>query len=87
MANDSDRKHSVQPNDTLELRDIVLRVWRGKWIVIGLVAVASVLSVLYALAQPNIYRADAVLAPNRSEGAQGLQGLANQYSGLASLAA
>jgi len=42
--------------------------------------------VIVALLLPNIYRAEALLAPNQVEGAGGLSALAAQYSGLASLA-
>ena len=61
-------------------------LWAGKWLIGGITFAATVIAVIVALMLPNIYRAEALLAPNDQEGAGGLSALAAQYGGLASLA-
>ncbi len=46
--------------DLIELWNICLE---GKWVIIGITAVFSLGSVIYALAQTNIFRSEALLAP------------------------
>ena len=61
-------------------------LWAGKWLIGGITFAATVIAVIVALMLPNIYRAEALLAPNDQERAGGLSALAAQYGGLASLA-
>ena len=75
-----------KPADEIGLIDLVRVLWSSKWILAGSTVAAAVASVLVALALPNIYRAEATLAPNQGGGAAGLSSLASQYGGLASLA-
>ena len=50
-------------------------------------ALFAILSVIYAINQPNIYRATTLLAPASEQGgAGGLAKMAGQFGGLASLA-
>ena len=44
------------------------------------------ISVIYAFSQPNIYQAEALLAPADDAGGGGVSKLAGQFGGLASLA-
>ncbi len=79
---------SKAPNtydDEIDLRELFGVIWAGKWLIISITAAASVMAVIVALMLPNIYRAEALLTPNNQEGG-GLQSLAAQYGGLASLA-
>ena len=73
-------------DDETNLRELVRKVWADKWLVGGITFAATVIAVFYALMLPNIYRAEALLAPNDREGAGGLSALAAQYGGFASLA-
>jgi uncharacterized protein involved in exopolysaccharide biosynthesis len=73
-------------HDEIDLRELFGVLWAGKWLICGITFVAAAISVLVALMLPNIYRAEALLAPNQNEGAGGLGALAAQYGGLASLA-
>lgn len=68
----------------IDLRELMLTIWAGKWIIIGVTFVFSVLSIIYALSQPNLYKSEALLAPVEQE--QSLGGLQGQLGGLASLA-
>jgi uncharacterized protein involved in exopolysaccharide biosynthesis len=70
--------------DEIDLKELMLTIWAGKWIIIGVTFVFSVLSIIYALDQPNMYTSEALLAPVEQE--QSLGGLQGQLGGLASLA-
>jgi uncharacterized protein involved in exopolysaccharide biosynthesis len=70
--------------DEIDLVVLWKIIWNGKVTIILITAIFSILSVLYALYLPNIYKADAVLYPsslkNKSFGSNntsGLQGIAN----------
>ena len=73
-------------DDDIDLRELVRVLWAGKWLIGGITFVATLIAVIVALMLPNIYRAEALLAPNDPEGSGGLSALAAQYGGLASLA-
>lgn len=73
-------------DDRVDLRDLFRDLYARKWFIIGTTFTAAVISVIVALMLPNIYRAEALLAPNDAESAGGLSALASQYAGLASLA-
>jgi len=73
-------------DDEIDLRELFRVLWAGKWLIGGITLATAVIAVIIALMLPNIYRAEALLAPNVQEGASGLSALASQYGGLASLA-
>ncbi|MCK7551550.1 Wzz/FepE/Etk N-terminal domain-containing protein [Marinobacter goseongensis] len=72
---------SIYPDDEIDLRAIFADLWRGKWLIIGLTVVCAVAGVVYAKLQPDIYQAQATLAPKDGgetrTGGGGLQGLAS----------
>ncbi len=68
------------------MRELFKALWKGKWIVIATTFVFVVSAVLYALSLPNIYKADALLAPAESSNGGGLSKMAGQLGGLAALA-
>lgn len=70
----------------LNLADLIALVWRGKWIIIGATVLFAVLSFFYAVAQEDIYRSEAELAPAEDVQSQGFSGMSSQLGGLASLA-
>ncbi|OFE11745.1 hypothetical protein PHACT_00060 [Pseudohongiella acticola] len=69
--------------DEIDLRELFGIVWAEKWLIIGVTAIFAIGSVIYALMQTDIYRAEAVLAPADSE--QNMSGLASQLGGAAAL--
>lgn len=73
-------------DDEIDLRELLRVVWAGKWLIIGSTVTAVVITIILALLLPDIYRAEALLAPNDRDDAGGLSSLAAQYGGLASLA-
>ena len=78
-------QHNPYLEDEIDLRELLLVLWQGKWLISILTSVAAAISVVVALSLPNIYTASALLAPADSSGG-GLSGLMKQYGGLASLA-
>jgi uncharacterized protein involved in exopolysaccharide biosynthesis len=73
-------------NDEIGLRELFRVFWAFKWLIASISFAAAVIAAIFALLLPDIYRAQALLAPNDQEGSGGLSGLASQYGGLASLA-
>ncbi|ENP8446614.1 Wzz/FepE/Etk N-terminal domain-containing protein [Vibrio sp. Vb0877] len=73
-------------DDEIDLRELFAALWKGKWIIIATTFVFAVSSVLYTLSLPNIYKADALLAPAESSNGGGLSKMAGQLGGLAALA-
>ncbi|SKA13937.1 G-rich domain on putative tyrosine kinase [Vibrio cincinnatiensis DSM 19608] len=78
---------AAMADDEIDLRELFIALWKGKWIIIATTFVFAVGSVLFALSQPNIYKADTLLAPAESSGGGGLAKMAGQLGGLAALAA
>ena len=73
------------PDDEIDLKELFMVLWSGKWLISAVTGLAAAISVVVALSLPNIYTATALLAPAESSGG-GLSGLMKQYGGLASLA-
>jgi uncharacterized protein involved in exopolysaccharide biosynthesis len=73
------------PDDEIDLKELFMVLWSGKWLISAITGLAAAISVAVALSLPNIYTATALLAPAESSGG-GLSGLMKQYGGLASLA-
>ena len=70
----------------IDLLELIKVLWDAKIRIVAITAVAAFISVIYALTQPNIYHADALLAPTEDAGGGGMSRLAGQFGGLASLA-
>jgi len=68
--------------DEINLLDYLIVLLKHKWLIIGLVLIAGVVSAIYALRQPNIYRSEAVIAP-RGENKQ--SGVSSALSALGDL--
>lgn len=73
------------PDDEIDLKELFMVLWVGKWLISAVTGLAAAISVAVALSLPNIYTASALLAPAESSGG-GVSGLMKQYGGLASLA-
>ncbi|MDH3512845.1 MAG: Wzz/FepE/Etk N-terminal domain-containing protein, partial [Gammaproteobacteria bacterium] len=85
----SESKMTLPPapyDEEIDLSKWVRVLLAGKWLIIGITVAATVIAVIVALMLPNIYRAEALLAPNDPDSAGSLSSLAAQYGGLASLA-
>ncbi len=73
-------------DDGTDLLEIWNAIWAGKWLIIAITFLFATASVIYAINQPNIYKATTVLAPAGDGASGGLSKLAGQFGGLASLA-
>ena len=73
----------LDSEDEISLVDLAATLWRRKWLIVAVTAVAAVASVVYALAQSNIYTASATMLPISGSSSSSLL---SQYAGLASLA-
>lgn len=71
------------PDDEIDLRELFATIWAGKWLILATTILFAAGGVAYALYKPDIYHANALLAPENSEGGGRLGG---QLGGLASLA-
>ena len=63
-------------DDEIDLRELFITIWQGKWVIIFITAIFSVGSVFYALSIPDEYKATALLAPASSSGSSSLSKLA-----------
>jgi len=70
----------------IDLLEIFKILWENKIRIVVITSIAAFISIIYSLLQPNIYRADALLAPANNEGGGGVSRMAGQFGGLASLA-
>ncbi len=70
-------------NDEIDLRDLMAAIVKGKWIILAITTLFSVIAVFYALSLPNIYKSEVTLAPASESGGLNIPG---QLGGLAALA-
>ncbi len=83
MSENVNQQQSALADDEIDLRELFAAIWQGKWIIVATTFVFAVLSVIYALSLPNIYRSEALLAPVNADAGMNLPG---QLGGLAALA-
>ena len=57
---------SSSSDDEVDLREIWLAIWRGKWLIVSISILFAIGSVYYALSLPNMYKSDVILAPANS---------------------
>ncbi len=81
-----ERKITSYKNGEVDLRELVMALWRGKWIIIVTSTIFAIVAVTYAILLPNLYKSDAILAPAESSGNNSLSQVAGQFGGLAALA-
>ena len=77
--------NNMAMDDEIDLKELFMVLWLGKWLITAITGVAAAASVVIALMLPNIYTANALLAPAEQSGG-GMSALMQQYGGLASLA-
>lgn len=86
MSNSQNLASETYNRDELDLEVVAQALWAGKWLIAAVTVAVSVVTLVVVLFLPNVYRAEALLAPSAKDGAGGLSALAAQYGGLASLA-
>ena len=80
----SEYRNDPLPDDEIDLKELFLVLWNGKWLISVVTGVAAVLSVAFALSLPNIYVSESILAPRGGEDLG--SSLSRNYGGLAALA-
>ncbi|ATC85273.1 Wzz/FepE/Etk N-terminal domain-containing protein [Pseudoalteromonas arctica] len=83
VKNIESNNQSHVSSDVLELGELIIILWRCKWFIAILSAAFLLLSIFYAINQPNIYRSEALIIPTEQEKSSSLT---SQFGGIASLA-
>lgn len=71
-------------SDEVDLRELFMILWQGKWWILIVTMLFSIAGVVYALSLPNLYSSKGVYAPAQKESGGG--GIAGQFGGLAAMA-
>ncbi|MCE0558557.1 Wzz/FepE/Etk N-terminal domain-containing protein [Motilimonas sp. E26] len=77
------QQQNSESDDEIDLRELFGALWKGKWLIILCTVIFAAGAVIFAINQPNYYKAQALLAPSSGEGSAGGLG---QLGGLAALA-
>jgi uncharacterized protein involved in exopolysaccharide biosynthesis len=86
-SNEFYQQHQITEDDEIDLAELWHAIWSGKLLIIAISGLFAISSIIYAINQPNIYKATTLLAPTSEQGgAGGLAKMAGQFGGLASLA-
>src|SRR5262245_38814420 len=77
---------SEDASEEVDFVSLVRTLWNGKWLIVSLTMIGTLGGVLYALAQPDVFRAEALVQPRQaSQALGGLGALAAQVSGISGL--
>jgi uncharacterized protein involved in exopolysaccharide biosynthesis len=86
-SNEYHQQQHLPEDDDIDLAELWHAIWSGKLLIIAISGLFAISSIIYAINQPNIYKATTLLAPAGEQGgASGLSKMAGQFGGLASLA-
>ena len=86
MQEVNSNKYPNDFDDEIDLRELFYALWKGKWIIVSLTAVVSIIGVIYSLSLPNIYQSNTKLVPvNSSKGTFGALRSYNSIAGLAGI--
>ncbi len=72
--------------DVIDLRELIDALWASRLLLAGIVALFTVLAIVYALITPPVYRSTAVVQIRTESGGGGGSALLRQLGGLADLA-
>jgi LPS O-antigen subunit length determinant protein (WzzB/FepE family) len=79
-------KHPKDFDDEIDLWELFNILFEGKWIIISVTAIFSIIGVIYSLLLPNIYESKALLVPvNSSNNTSGAYGGYDSLAGLAGI--
>lgn len=70
----------------IDLLELMKVIWDKKRTIVTFTVIATIISIIYAMTLPNIYQAEALLAPAGDGKNVGMSGISGQFGGLASLA-
>ncbi len=78
--------YAIQSDDEIDLKEMVLALWAGRWWILGSGFVSVLVGLVIALCLSNEYRVSAILAAPENGGKSGLSALAGNLGGLAAMA-
>jgi uncharacterized protein involved in exopolysaccharide biosynthesis len=85
MSQSPEEKQRDPYSEEIDLRYLGRVMLAGRWLIIGVTGAAFLLTTVFVFMLPNIYRAEALVAPIDKDSVGGLSALAGEYGGLASL--
>ena len=84
MQDSNTKKYSNDLDGEINLQELVYVLLQGKWIILSITTLISIIAVIYSLLLPNIYESRALLATVNSSG--GISGAIKGYAGIARVA-
>ena len=84
MQEEQINKHHSHLSDEVNLQELFYVLLQGRWIIISITALASIIGIIYSLLLPNIYESKALLVPINSSSS--ISGSLGGYSNLAGFA-
>tara|TARA_B110000003_G_scaffold276558_1_gene323877 strand:- start:14362 stop:15318 length:957 start_codon:yes stop_codon:yes gene_type:complete len=80
----SENQPNTEYDDVIDIFEILFTLWDKKLFIVFLTSLFTLISILYALTVPNLYRSSALMMPTQME--SGMGGMLSQYSSVASFA-
>lgn len=71
-------------DEVIDLKEMWIALLNGKWFILSITTLVSIIAVIYSLNLPNLYQSKAILVP--VESSSSISGALQSYGGLASLA-
>jgi len=84
MENDNQSTRTFDYMNEIDLQELFMALWNGKWLIVGISSVFAIASIYIALQIPNQYKAFLTLAPAQESNASISGALESQLGGLAS---
>ena len=76
--------NETNSKNEISLGDLFFILWRNVYLIISITISFSIISIIYSLSLPNIYKSEALLMPNEVQSS--MSAMPGQYSNMASLA-
>ena len=56
----------------IDLKELFTVLWGGKWLIVSVTSIFSIIAIIYSLSLPNVYQSRAILSPVGDSGGGGL---------------
>ena len=47
----------------IDLKELFTVLWGGKWLIVSVTSIFSIIAIIYSLSLPNVYQSRAILSP------------------------